>query len=499
MKNKRIALGLSVIALAASISSANVSANSGLPAPTIDWNIDYNTPLSEIPDELYTVVGPNYFTFSNLDIEELYADNITVSVADTSIADFVMSPYGSGGMVAGAGEAATIASCTYKLACLQGKKNGKTEIIIEEDGEEIRRIGLTSATLTTPDTLNYLPSGATYDGTGSLNGASNDLLKLDTVYTPSGKAHINITGDRSFRITSNEVIDQGKVAYAIWKIGDQYIGGGTTYNIVMIEANDRASLDNQNKDYLMNTAISVFTKITTDGWTYSQSLMNGNDLPEFKTTNGSILHIYHPGDNFFAFMPGYRGSKHVINLDANEKNDLEEAEKTTLSAKLPEGAKSVGYGELLSELYSVISNSDTPGERGSGDITTRIGRVNQFGEAVQVSIEVPEVEAVKKNFERKWYVAITSYDGTSEIIEATYDESNHRLNFTAKKMGNFAYGYVDKVITPLVPDTGILSTKSMMTAVATFVPLTLVAFGAVAIKAKKHGDHKKAKRHNHFN
>ena len=490
MKKQKIIAGLATVALASSLMSTGANA---LKLPYLDS-------VSELPDELYTVVGPNYFTISNIESDELYDGNHYAYIEDTDVADFIRNEFG--GWPTDENAAPSIMDCTGDYTCIQGKKKGETNIVIEENGDVVKRIHLTSGTFT-PEYSKYVPSGVLYEGTGELSGIDNNLLTLDSVYTPSGKVQITKTGARSLKITSNETLDQGKVAYGVWKIGDQYIGGGTTYNIIMVEVNDNVSTNNANRDLLAYTTTSIFETIAFDPWNYGEKLMNGIDLPNLTVANGAVIDITHPGANEYwvAYMPGMPGSKYVVNLDfvkeGEEVEELEKVEEKKVVTKkatvgeLPEGATTVATGKIKADVWSVAPNMFNQEEI----YTTFIGDIVDFNSDITVTINDVEVEEREANHVRNWYVSLTDTNGKTELIEADFDEKAKTLTFKTSKVGTYSYGFTDEFV-PVVPDTGMAPQKVAMVATATFAPLAVLTFIAFGIRNRKKASGKLAKKIN---
>ena len=477
-KKQAVIAGFATMALAACVSAGNVNA--------IERDV-YGS-IDNLPDELYTLVGPMYFTFSSIESDELYDGNHYAYIEDTDIADFLVSPFG-GGMAMDENMPPTIMECTDNYACIQGKKAGETNLIIEEDGEVVKRIHLVSGTFA-PEYAKYIPSGVTYEGSGELTGIDNDLLKLVSVYTPSSKVQISKTGTRSLKITSNDTLDQGKVACGIWKIGNQYIGGGTNYNIIMVEVNDEASLNNANRDLLAFTTTSIFETIAYDPWNYGEKLMNGIDLPDLTVANGSKINIIHPGENEYwvAYMPGFPGSKYTIDLELINEDHFKDGYAEELKENLPEKATSVSAGAIHVEVNSVSPtfNSEDP-------TTIYIGEVVEFSDDITVTIQNVEVPELKAGYTRTWNVAFTDYEGETEVIDAEYDSEAKTLTFKTSKVGDFAFGYYDEFI-PLVPDTGSALEKVAKTAAVSFLPLIALTGVAFGIRNRKKASHKLAKK-----
>jgi hypothetical protein len=457
--------------------------------------VDYDTPIEDLPDQLYTVVGPQYFTLSNLEISEIYdSGEKYVYIEDTDVADFITSPFG--GMHYEEGQPLMIMNCDWQYACIQGKKTGSTNLVVYDDnrGEVVKTIRLTSVELD-PHYMSDIPAGYDFEYTGSITGADNSLLTVDSFSMVSDGVRATKTGDRSFKITSPRTIDAGLMAGVNWKIGDQIVGGGTMYNIIMIEANDEVSKDGANKNLLAFTTSSIFETIANDPWNYSEKLMNGIDLPNLKVENGSTVNVYHPGDQerWVTYMPGFPGSKYVINLSFVDKSDLTSDEEELLSSKLPSSATYVGYGAIESEVWSV-----SPSMNDSENIlTTYVGEVVEFSDKITVTVDAGEFEKVAKNYTRKWCVAVIDRAMRSEVVDATYDEETNTITFETSKLGGFAFGYADTKNAPLVPNTGSLPVAGTV-AVATFIPLMTLAGFAFIARSKKHADKKLAKEIKHF-
>ncbi len=479
MKKSKFIIGLATAAIATGITTAsNASA------------LDTDVSISELPDSVYTVVGPTYFTVSDMDIDALYEDNVTVTVADPTVADFI-SADGSPFRASSSVEPMNIMDCYYKYQCLQGKKNGTTDIIIKEDDVETKRIRVTSVTLNV-NPINYVSSGETFNLTGSITGADNNLLGIKAVATPSSKVQINQTGPRSISITSIKNIDQGKVAYTIWKVGDQEVGGGTNFNIMIIDAYDNVDPNGSNKQLLTDTVKALFDTLHNNGWSYGQKLMNGEDLPGLIVMNGVKMNVYHPGDNYMAFLPGPAGSKHTIYLNKNENAEYTDEQDSDLKGKLPEGSKAISS---ISGVYANIF-SVTP------DQTTLIATVYDFGEnVINVPVAAPKnLKPLMEGYKRTWYVSFKSMDGTYEILEAKYNAETGVIDFDTTKAGDYVIGYVDEPIneTPKVPNTGVALMQKTATAIATISPLVIVTFISISVAAKKREGNKLAKKHNHF-
>lgn len=481
MKKIKMALGLATAAMSFGVITTNASA------------IEVDAPISELPESVYTVVGPSYFTLSGIDIDALYESNINVYVENPEVADFIKSEYGGGYYGYGSEEPANFMNCVDNYTCLQGKKNGETDIVIEEDDVEVKRVHVKSVTLNL-NPLNYLSSGKTYNLSGSISGADNSILSLDHVYTPSGKVQISQTGARSYRISSIKDIDQGKVAYAAWKVGDEIVGGGTNYNIIRINA-ETSELETITR--------SLFDTLHNDGWNYGQKLMNGEDLPNFRTLNGALLYVHHPGEVYNAFMAGTANTRYDARLVDIDEAEYSDAIKAEIEANLPEGAKAFKFGGIKAQIFFVqeeVRSLAKSGASGSSAGELLIADVLDFGtgDAPEITIDVSDVETASTNFKRSWYVVMRKADGTYETISAEYDEVTKTVKFRSAVSGDYVLGYVDEVETPLVPNTGAMPKQFVMTATVSAIPFMVVAFFVSSAYIKKRKSTRLAKKHYHF-
>ena len=443
---------------------------------------------------MYTTVGPEYFTVTDFSNNS----DVTFRIADTSVADFY---YGRGGSIEKSAGAAAIAKdgpsypidshiCRYNnYGCIQGKKIGSTEIIVEADGEEITRIPLVSVKLS-PDAYGYIKPGNTITGTGTIEGADNSLLKLYKA-SSSNEEYISAvkTGDRGFTIatTSDSIWEE---AWLIWQIGDQYVGGGTYYNILPINATDNLYHSTENEAKLEFALFNILNQLN----------MNG-------ANPGTVVHGDDGSELLFEPESGTSGiaSSFGVALDS-ERAKLAEATKDDLASGFPEGAKGIKFEDVKADFTLCFDSSEevlrlVPSEVVNNNTNCYyMGKFTKLGQDLDMAISVENVAGVKAGYARKWYVTRDN-NGVIERIEATYDEETKTIHFKSNGLGFYAYGYVDEKINdvPGVPNTGAKPMQQIATAVATIMPITTAIIFSSVLAIKKRTAKKMAKKFNHFN
>ena len=476
-----------------------------------------NAWVVENPTEnyIYTTVGPYYFTESGLDLDDIHNNDATVSIADTSIADFYYG--GNGGEVTlnsvKGGESSKKGAPSYHVlpydycddmyACIQGKKIGETEIIISRDGEEDIHIPLKSVELT-PKAHNNSGFGNTIKATGELNGASNDLLVLQDAYSDDSSVDVSTSG-RSFTITSRAG-ESAWNAYAelIWTIGNQTVGGGTYYTISNINAVDKIFGDKTNESLLFDATVSLIDTVYGDNTGKYEGFQNFyNEV----MSDGSIANIYLGGESVtksakkVAVVPARRG--YLTELTASD-SELSESDRSALTSKLPKNTQVTNFADIRAYVYDFYTYSGGGGNEQRSVTIPEDDEIEKYliAEFVKLSkkmtltFEAPEVPAVKKGYTRKWY-ATYKLNGEVKKIDVEYDEKTNTLRLTTDVFGDFAFGYVDEFV-PLTPNTGSTMPKVIAVATATFVPLVAIAGAAFVIRTKKRAAHQLAKKHNHF-
>ena len=442
-------------------------------------NNTYAADLADDTEEetVYTTIGPRYYTYVD-DILGYYKNNnYDISIADTSVADFYTE------------------RCYTDYACLQGKKIGSTEIVLEKDGEDTLYIPVQSVELT-PEAISLKKIGEKFSVTGSINGADDSLL---TIYDVGGwGVEARQTGERSVYIDSSNTSGQGS-AEINWMIGNQYVGGGTNYAFMAIEGIDNVFHISENEEVIERAVIDFVTSSFSD---------TPREMPSdsiFVTQEGNVFRFAMSDDNtYYGPMEKLQGS-----LDFYDAS-LSESTKDKLASELPKGVKGVKYKDIKvfvkeyfrqgggGEAAALNSLVAMPVNNNGGNMT--IGYFESLVEPLTMAIDVSNVKAVKDGYTRKWYVTRDN-NGTIEKVDATYDEDSDTIRFATNIFGLYAYGYVDEkesAPAPLVPNTGIAPKQIATTAVATILPLLGIAGVAFMIRSKKRTDNKLAKKHNHF-
>ena len=433
---------------------------------------------------MYTTVGPAYYTTTD------FADDSGLSyrIADTSVADFFDAGGGKKGVAPAGVEAYPISerACYVSIyGCIQGKKIGSTEIIVERDGEEISHIPLVSVELF-PRASSFINAGETITGTGSIKGADNNLLKLVSASSYYDDIVAAKTGDRSFTIATTSDNYHFLAAELSWQIGNQRVGGGTNYLSFPVKATDNIFHSAENEAKLAAIAFQILAT------TFDASSYEGGPIT---LEDGSI------------FIPIQRDpilvgdrSTLEITLDLEETTPAEDF-KDELTSGFLDGTKGIKFAQTKADLTLCTINSG-PVERSVSSDDTEcylIGTYTQLGQELDMTLSVENVAGVKAGYARKWYVTRDN-NGVIERLEATYDEETGTIHFKSNGLGFYAYGYVDEKINnvPGVPNTGARPMQQIATAVATVMPITAVIIFGSVLAIKKRAAKKMAKKFNHF-
>jgi hypothetical protein len=487
VSKKKLLLGALALALVGGIAPTSI-------------NNTYATFDPGVPDTVYTVVGPDYFTYVDYWVEE----GETFRIADTSVADFYQydgpSPKASGksapSLKVGYGGPISPFYCYGKYECIQGKKIGTTEIIHEKDGVEIERMPLTSVKLN-PGANIMINRGETITGTGAIEGADNNLLHLEEVGARDGSAAVK-TGERSYTVISaNDTYMFRDVAHLVWMIGDQEVGGGTFFRSLNTSAVDNVYHSAENEALLSEILKDIYLQINTNHDIYYGQTFT------IVASDGTVAH-------FNNLRYDEEPSSVRISLDIDETKPAE-VTKDQLTSELPNGTKGVKFTNIKAnicecfkesgEIIRVQSNNVGYGGEAVEDDEEceKAAEITQLGQDLDMAISVENVAGVKAGYARKWYVTRDN-NGVIERIEATYDEETKTIHFKSNGLGFYAYGYVDEKINnvPGVPNTGIAPQKIIATAAVTITPLIVIAFVSFTVREKNRKANKLAKKHNHF-
>ena len=555
--NKKIVAGAAALALVGGIT------------PTLILNTNAYEAANNADDIVFTTVGPNYFTNSGLDLDAIYDDGAEVHIEDTSVADFYMR---EGGSLQAEGinlrdskvqvdfdtvelnlDSLTRESylsnydydgpiwydyCNTQYACIQGKKVGETNIVIEREGKDDIRIPLKSVELT-PKAMTVAVLGKTISGTGSLKGADNSYLRIRESYRDDDVA-IALNGDRGYTILSSKDANSSYSPYAelIWTIGNQTVGGGTEFRFMPIEAKDLVFGSTENEDALVDATAKLFEAIYSDDGTIMNTVYNGRDALNVQLEDGSIANIFgressprkaESGTPMTRVKAGTAAreiaapSRGYLTELTTEEAIISKAEETRLNSKLPKNTTVVNYENVKATVYrfyrysnnaekgikvdAMVAPENTPYE--DYDIEKySIAEFTKLGKKATISLEAPEVEPVEAGKTRKWYATYNN-NGQIERVDVDYDAETNTFTLKTNVFGNYALGYVDtddtpaaddkKSDTPKVPDTGIAPEKVVTTAIATFVPLaSLAVIAFITREVKKKTSNKLAKKFNHF-
>ena len=500
--SKKLALGAASLALIGGMSpifTNNTYAYS-------DFPLDFS-------ETFYTTIGPDYYTYIDLDGYD-YAEDVTVRVADTSIADRY---YGDEGYLPKSvdkirlDDAATVRAkapipilkknpCRFEdMICIQGKKVGETELIITIDGDTTR-VPLKSVKLT-PEASQVGALGDTFTGTASIEGADESLLHLDD-YMSTDNVSVSIRGNQGteYTIRSRKDSSYGRPygrADLLWKIGEQYVDGGTEFTFFPIDVENNIDDSDETEAIAKNDTISLYMSF--------DNYMDEHGLPEseylrlnnFELENGSIANLN------ISVAQGGSVSNGVFRTYLNiDDSSASAAVKEKLSAKLPEKVSGVTHKILTAEtkycgIRESAASAQAVGLGGNSDeYCIDFAEFVQFSAPLTLTLDASDAPELKAGYKRTYYVTMEK-DGKVETIDAEYNEKAKSFTFSTNILGDFAYGYVDEFV-PVVPDTGIAPQKVAMVATATFAPLAVLTLGAFIARNKKKAANKLAKKHNHF-
>lgn len=489
--NKKFIAGAAALALVGGIAPALIS----------------NSNAAVMP--IYTTVGPDFFTIIGYNVAD--SDTYNVYVEDTSIADFYDEDW----------------RCSEDYSCLQGKKTGRTNIVIERRNNSNVYIPLTSVTLNS-NAYYVQDNRTTVERTASITGASSDLLTIyDIEDDEAGNGNIERTGSTSYRISSND-IDNENTFDITWHIGDQEVGGGTEIVLKPFEAHDLISHNEANEEVLRKATVSLVeanedvTSLSYSGYIEDRAgniasgrIFGDDDLYNF-THNTGTTSPYAIGATMTMdeYLPE---SENEYNLTVNQvfgNKEVTDARFFTSFAHVGNCVSLYSGADYVTRLdpYDAIATYDDE----SGRVCMNASVIEELAEPVTITLDTA-VKPVKDGYERTWFV----YQAGSNTmrfseIPSTYDEDDETISFETTVFGNFAIGFTDtekedeptdepvdeptdepKEDTPAVPNTG-SSSKVLTTAVATFLPLMMIAGLSFIARAKKRSANKLAKKHNHF-
>lgn len=541
--NKKPIFGLAALAVAGGVASSLV----------------FNTQAFQAEPELavanptvYAVVGPDYFITSGLG-SYLSNENITnVYVADTDIADFYgnkelpkkevaekeVKIYKKGGDTENEGEGeneepgteeateegtlietkamsregvpvppplkpisepASEEICETAFACLQGYEIGETEIVVEYEGGNTEYIPLKSVKLN-PEAFDFAKLGETITGTGSLEGASNDLLRLRGI---SGAYGIDseITGERSWSITSSEDADTfSEGASLIWTIGNQLVGGGTEIGFVPVYGVD-ANKNEENEEVLEDAFISVLRTIFKSRFRKGPG---GNIVTE----DGVVADL---DSNALDTTP-YSYYKVVLeheNITRGLFKEMPQEIRESFDSSLPEDVNELTAMLVRPRILLCETESNGIKRVSSNDDCEEVGQFMTLGQDIKLSFDVSDEESVKDGYVRKYYANVYEFredGGAFRSAEVEYDAENQTVTVNGP-IGIYGYGYIDELKpvekeeekdTPAVPNTGSTEQKATSALTISFLPFIIAAIAGAVITRKK-SIHKLAKRFNHFN
>lgn len=539
--NKKPVFGLAALAVAGGVASSLVFNTQAFQAAP---------ELASTNPPVYAVVGPDYFITSGLD-NYLSNENITnVYVADTDIADFYGNKelpkkevtekeekvYKKGGDTENKGESeneepgtegtteegtiietkaisregvpvppplkpfgepASEEICETAFACLQGYEIGETEIVVEYEGGNTEYIPLKSVKLN-PEAFDLAKLGETITGTGSLEGASNDLLRLQGI---SGAYGIDseITGERSWSITSSEDADTfSEGASLIWTIGNQLVGGGTEIGFVPVYGVD-ANKNEENEEALEDAFISVLRTVF-----HSKEGLDRHIITE----DGVVADL---DSNALDTTP-YSYYKVVLeheNVTRGIFGEMPQEIRDSFDNSLPEDVNGLTAMSVRPQILLCETESNEIKKISSNDDCEEVGQIMTLGQDIKLSFDVSDEESVKDGYVRKYYANVYEFKKGSGIfrsIEAEYNAENQTVTVNGP-VGLYGYGYIDELKpvekeeekdTPAVPDTGSTEQKTTSALTISFLPFIIAAI-AGAVIARKKSVHKLAKRFNHFN
>ena len=540
--NKKPIFGLAALAVAGGITSSLIFNTHA-----------YEEPLYGAPSTVYAVVGPDYFIESGLE-DYLDNDGITnVYVANTDIADFygktelpkkeVEKIYAKKSVDEGENtgeetekteevaeeevkeevveetpvnndepkpeikpakkryiEPADEYYCdTTAFACLQGYEAGETEIVVEYENGNKDYITLKSVELE-PNSTMFEKLGGTITGTGSLKGASNDLLRLVGI---SGSYNIDydITGDRSWSITTYE--DSEYVgASLIWEINGQLVGGGTEINFIPVYGVDEMSDDDENKEILEDAFISLIRTLI------SSTPRKRDIVGPYITTEDSIV------ASLDGNLSGGPNSYYKVSLSADNNSHIldmmPDKIRESFESSLPEDVTGLIGSRVRAEIEVCEAKSNAVSRGTSANDTCEsIGEFMSLSQNLKYTFDVSDEDEVEEGYIRKYYATVYDYESektnTFRSIEAEYDAENQTVTVNGP-VGIYGYGYVDELKpveekeedAPLAPNTGSTEQKATSALTISFLPFIIAAI-AGAVIARKKSIHKLAKRFNHFN
>lgn len=488
--NKKFIAGAAALALVGGITPALIS----------------NSNAAVMP--IYTTVGPDFFTIIGYNVAD--SDTSRVYVEDTSIADFYDEDW----------------RCSEDYSCLQGKKTGRTNIVVERNNNDNVYIPLTSVTLNS-NAYYAQDNRTTVERTASITGASNDLLTIYSIENDeAGSGSIERTGSTSYRISSND-IDNENTFDITWHIGDQEVGGGTEIVLRPFEAHDLISHNEANEDVLRKAAVSLVEaneEVTSLSYSgpiedragniASGNVFDDDDLRNF-TNNTDTTSPYAIGATMTVdeYLPE---SEDEYNYTVNQVF----GDKEVTGARFFTPYAHVGNCVSLSSGADYVTGLDPYDaiavyDDESGRVCMNASEIKELAEPVTITLDTA-VKPVKDGYERTWFVYQADDRFNFSEIDSTYDENEETISFETTTFTNFAVGFADTEIkdeptdeptdgptdepkedTPAVPNTG-SSSKVLTTAVATFLPLMMIAGLSFIARAKKRSANKLAKKHNHF-
>jgi hypothetical protein len=458
-------------------------------------------------ESLYTTVGPDYFTRIDLDGITDQDYDIDIEIADTSVATRYYGQDSSYGRKADVsdkkGKKRYIDSdyCSYdEVLCLQGKKIGNTDITIYVNGNAYY-YNLVSVKLT-PEALNVGAFGDSFSGAATIEGADESLLTLDD-YENWGNAYVSISGSRgtNYRINSDRYSSNNSSYYGDvelnWKIGNQYVGGGTYFEFIPLVVTNNIDDSEETDALLKNEALSLFKSLWSDPELYDSSYIN---VDNYETETGALVNIHFSPRNVNGPTDHYEITAGV------EDAELSSTTKNKLAEKLPGKVSDIKYkkvsvaGDLYYYYYNGAQsqlNLDAPAMAPIDIRKIEMGEFTKFSTSLNIALNVSDAPVVKDGYTRKYYVAMENGNKV-ELVDAKYNEKTNTLSFDTQYFGNFAYGYVDEKKAPVVPNTGTAPKQVAMVATATFAPLALIALGAVIARNKKKATKKLSKKLSHF-
>ena len=500
---KKLAFGAAALALVGGI------------APTLINNTYAEGTLIKPPllrDTLYTTVGPDYFTMIDLDGITDQGYEIDVDIEDTSVATRyygVESGHSPKKKVKTSSD--TRAAKGKKFAdpdycddeyvlCLQGKKIGETEITIYVDGSAYD-YNLVSVKLT-PEAYNVGAFGDSFTGTATIEGADEELLTLD--YSDYwGNASVSNSGSRgtNYRVRSEKYSSYNDSSYGevelTWKIGDQYVGGGTDFEFIpLVVVNNIDDLE-ETDELIKAESLAFFKSLWTNPEFYDSYYINATD---FETETGALANVHFDYDDVDGPTDRYEFTADVKDAE------LSTAAKNKFVEKLPGKVSDVKYkqvsvtGELYyyyggfpSNLAEYSSNDRVAGPSyGSNTRSIEMGEFTKFGTPLNITLDVSDAPELKSGYTRKYYVAMENGNKV-ELVDGEYNEKTKTFTFATQYFGNFAYGFVDELV-PKVPDTGSPLEKVAKTAAVSFLPLIALTGVAFGIRNRKKASHKLAKK-----